>query len=51
MKIDDEFIKKIKTERELHLVIYNLCALAAAVGEIQTHLGLDDETRTQKEAS
>ena len=51
MKIDSEFIKKIKMERELHMVIYNLCALAAAVGEIQTHLGIDDEKRTQEEAS
>jgi len=50
MKIDDEFIKKIRMERELHLVIYNLCALAVAVGEIQKHLGIEANEDDEKAA-
>jgi hypothetical protein len=35
---------KIKNDRELHLTISNLAALAATVADIQKQLGMDDES-------
>ena len=51
-KMDNEtFLHEIKIRRDLHSAINHLVMLAVRVIEIEKHLGIGDEKRTQKEAS